>query len=79
MRSIWPAWRGVAPQLRAHLHRMPARLVLIPRVYLSDFPHEVLTPRLCVIGVGGAGGNTVNNMIKQNFSGLVPFFALCVY
>ena len=32
-------------------------------------------PRICVIGVGGAGGNAVNNMIARNLSG-VDFLAI---
>ena len=31
---------------------------------------EVLTPRITVIGVGGAGGNAVNNMIESNLEGV---------
>ncbi len=30
--------------------------------------HE-LGPRIVVIGVGGAGGNAVNNMIRSNLEG----------
>ena len=29
-----------------------------------------LTPRITVIGVGGAGGNAVNNMIQSNLEGV---------
>ncbi|HPD94025.1 MAG TPA: cell division protein FtsZ, partial [Pararhodobacter sp.] len=29
-----------------------------------------LTPRITVFGVGGAGGNAVNNMIEQNLEGV---------
>ena len=32
-------------------------------------PHEV-TPRISVIGVGGAGGNAVNNMIRSSLEGV---------
>ncbi|MFD1380034.1 cell division protein FtsZ [Fodinicurvata halophila] len=31
---------------------------------------EVLRPRITVIGVGGAGGNAVNNMIRSNLDGV---------
>ncbi|MBQ3695856.1 MAG: cell division protein FtsZ [Alphaproteobacteria bacterium] len=37
-------------------------------------PEVLLTPNIGVIGVGGAGGNAVNNMISSNLSG-VNFFA----
>ncbi|MCA8909873.1 MAG: cell division protein FtsZ, partial [Rhodospirillaceae bacterium] len=29
-----------------------------------------LTPRITVVGVGGAGGNAVNNMIRSNLEGV---------
>jgi cell division protein FtsZ len=32
--------------------------------------NELLTPRITVIGVGGAGGNAVNNMIESNLQGV---------
>ena len=35
----------------------------------------LLTPRIGVIGVGGAGGNAVNNMIESNLSGISFFVA----
>ena len=31
---------------------------------------EQLSPRITVIGVGGAGGNAVNNMIQSNLEGV---------
>ena len=37
-------------------------------------PEVLLTPNIGVIGVGGAGGNAVNNMIASNLAG-VSFFA----
>ncbi len=37
-------------------------------------PEVLLTPNIGVIGVGGAGGNAVNNMISSNLTG-VNFFA----
>lgn len=37
-------------------------------------PEVLLTPNIGVIGVGGAGGNAINNMIASNLSG-VSFFA----
>ena len=33
-------------------------------------PVEQLSPRITVIGVGGAGGNAVNNMIQSNLGGV---------
>ena len=33
-------------------------------------PHEDLRPRIAVFGVGGAGGNAVNNMIEMNLEGV---------
>ena len=33
-------------------------------------PEVLMTPNICVIGVGGAGGNAVNNMIDQNLEGV---------
>ncbi len=40
----------------------------------SPPPEVLLTPNLGVIGVGGAGGNAVNNMVASELSG-VSFFA----
>ena len=37
-------------------------------------PEVLLTPNIGVMGVGGAGGNAVNNMIQSGLSG-VSFFA----
>ena len=37
-------------------------------------PEILLTPNIGVIGVGGAGGNAINNMISSNLTG-VSFFA----
>ena len=37
-------------------------------------PEVLLTPNIGVIGIGGAGGNAVNNMIQSNLVG-VSFFA----
>ena len=31
---------------------------------------QELTPKITVIGVGGAGGNAVNNMIESNLEGV---------
>src|SRR5690625_1120023 len=31
---------------------------------------EILCPKITVIGVGGAGGNAVNNMISSNLEGV---------
>jgi len=31
--------------------------------------HDELKPRITVFGVGGAGGNAVNNMIEQELDG----------
>ncbi len=33
-------------------------------------PDMDLKPRITVVGVGGAGGNAVNNMIRSNLSGV---------
>ncbi|TVS96071.1 cell division protein FtsZ, partial [Wolbachia pipientis] len=35
---------------------------------LPELP--VLHPRITVVGVGGAGGNAVNNMIQSNLQGV---------
>jgi len=32
--------------------------------------HEELKPRITVFGVGGAGGNAVNNMIEKQLEGV---------
>ena len=32
--------------------------------------HEELKPRITVFGVGGAGGNAVNNMIEKKLEGV---------
>jgi len=32
--------------------------------------NQELTPRITVFGVGGAGGNAVNNMIEKNLEGV---------
>ncbi|MGP6086596.1 cell division protein FtsZ [Antarctobacter jejuensis] len=37
---------------------------------LSMPGHEELRPRITVFGVGGAGGNAVNNMIEKNLEGV---------
>ncbi|MCB1335036.1 MAG: cell division protein FtsZ, partial [Roseivivax sp.] len=37
---------------------------------LSIPGHEELKPRITVFGVGGAGGNAVNNMIEKNLEGV---------
>ncbi|HEX3064196.1 MAG TPA: cell division protein FtsZ, partial [Dongiaceae bacterium] len=36
---------------------------------MPNAPFE-LKPKITVVGVGGAGGNAVNNMIKQNLEGV---------
>jgi len=36
---------------------------------------QELKPRITVVGVGGAGGNAVNNMIRSNLSGVE--FVIC--
>ena len=36
---------------------------------MPNAPFE-LTPKITVVGVCGAGGNAVNNMIKQNLEGV---------
>ena len=37
---------------------------------LSVPGHEELKPRITVFGVGGAGGNAVNNMIEKELDGV---------
>ena len=37
-------------------------------------PEVLLTPNIGVFGVGGAGGNAINNMIRSKLGG-VSFFA----
>ena len=37
----------------------------------SASEHEELKPRITVFGVGGAGGNAVNNMIEQQLDPLL--------
>ena len=37
---------------------------------LSIPQHEELKPRITVFGVGGAGGNAVNNMIEKALEGV---------
>ena len=41
-------------------------------IELTDDPHglELLRPRICVIGVGGAGGNAVANMMRSDVRGV---------
>ena len=54
-------------------HEQPqikAPLPTPPHINLHEF-----APRICVIGVGGAGGNALNNMIANRLSG-VDFLAL---
>ncbi len=36
----------------------------------AEQPLTLLTPKITVIGVGGAGGNAINNMIQSNLSGV---------
>ncbi|MDZ5762126.1 Cell division protein FtsZ [Candidatus Cyrtobacter comes] len=43
------------------------------RIEISDTPD--LSPKICVFGVGGAGGNAVNNMLINGIPG-VEFFVL---
>ena len=35
----------------------------------EDLPEILMTPNICVIGVGGAGGNAINNMIESGLTG----------
>jgi cell division protein FtsZ len=37
---------------------------------LTQVPHNELRPRITVVGVGGAGGNAVNNMIRAKLEGV---------
>ena len=36
----------------------------------AEQPLTLLTPKITVIGVGGAGGNAINNMIQSNLTGI---------
>ncbi|MBM10247.1 MAG: cell division protein FtsZ [Magnetovibrio sp.] len=36
----------------------------------ENFEHTELKPRITVVGVGGAGGNAVNNMIRKELAGV---------
>jgi cell division protein FtsZ len=38
--------------------------------FIENQANNDLTPRITVFGVGGAGGNAVNNMIEQNLEGV---------
>ena len=35
-----------------------------------DIAHETLKPKITIFGVGGAGGNAINNMIRSNLEGV---------
>ncbi|MEH6773012.1 MAG: cell division protein FtsZ, partial [Cereibacter changlensis] len=37
---------------------------------MMNTQRDELKPRITVFGVGGAGGNAVNNMIEQNLEGV---------
>ena len=43
---------------------------MINRVIEDTKEENSLTPKIIVIGVGGAGGNAVNNMIRSNLEGV---------
>ena len=53
----------------------PSPNVTLPDVSLNRHEYNDFAPRICVIGVGGAGGNAINNMIARNLNG-VDFLAL---
>ncbi|MEY3309309.1 MAG: cell division protein FtsZ, partial [Pseudomonadota bacterium] len=38
--------------------------------FVMNTDREELKPRITVFGVGGAGGNAVNNMIDKNLEGV---------
>jgi cell division protein FtsZ len=42
----------------------------MPLNFVKDSEREELKPRITVFGVGGAGGNAVNNMIDKNLEGV---------
>ena len=45
-------------------------------IRLATTPPEVLlTPNIGVVGVGGAGGNAINNMVLSQLSGVSLFAA----
>src|SRR5271167_1271904 len=44
------------------------RLQVMINLSMAD-PEHNLRPRLTVMGVGGAGGNAINNMIRCNLEG----------
>lgn len=59
------SWLGRSPSVRWSVQGL--------RSYSDSKEEEIpvlLRPRLTVCGLGGAGGNTVNNMIRQQFSGV---------
>jgi len=39
-------------------------------IHLTASPLKELKPRIVVCGVGGAGGNAINNMIVSGLSGV---------
>eukprot|EP01111_Echinosteliopsis_oligospora_P009519 TRINITY_DN2803_c0_g1_i1.p1 TRINITY_DN2803_c0_g1~~TRINITY_DN2803_c0_g1_i1.p1 ORF type:complete len:292 (+),score=101.17 TRINITY_DN2803_c0_g1_i1:50-925(+) len=72
-------YRAVAATTYCHHTRAilsSSPYICFRRSYYSSIPinnNDVLIdllPRITVCGLGGAGGNTVNNMIKRNFEGV---------
>src|SRR5579885_183584 len=64
--------RGPGPQFRSVDDRLEPRSYAEDRMTINiSVPQEQheLKPRITVIGVGGAGGNAVNNMIRSNLVG----------
>lgn len=50
------------------LRRIEKGIFIMINVRINDEPTQ-LTPRITVVGVGGAGGNAVNNMIRSGLEG----------
>ncbi|MFN7597254.1 MAG: cell division protein FtsZ, partial [Cereibacter sp.] len=42
----------------------------MPLNFVMNAEREELKPRITVFGVGGAGGNAINNMIDKNLEGV---------
>ena len=53
------------------LYRIPrVNHAIVVTLYFSRISFMTSNPRITVIGVGGAGGNAVNNMIRSNLEGV---------
>lgn len=58
-----------------HIPDIAAAVQPIPPPLQAPTDFHEFAPRICVVGVGGAGGNAVNNMIASNLTG-VDFLAI---